>query len=153
MFCTKYKYPKLPAGVVTGSGGSTATHDYSDTGETMDQKTMTIKCFRCQRQHLLLEMVMDASGKGMVCRPCAGLPPKDGKASAKPTIREQFARPKTPSRSNGKYACTNCKYRFSSSNPLDTLACPYCGSRRVSSPDQNSADALIKSAGSREFDF
>jgi len=121
----------------------------------MDQKTMTLKCFRCGKQHPLLEMVMDISGKGMVCRQCAGLKPKDTppQATPKPSIREQFARPKTPHKSDGKYACNNCKFRFSSNKPLDQVSCPYCGSRRISTPAENSADALLRAAGSREFDF
>lgn len=122
----------------------------------MDQQTMTLKCFRCQTQHRVLDMVMDASGKGMVCRPCAGLPPKGAKVAAptpKPSIREQFAKPKNPSASRGKYSCLNCRFRFPSSKSPDQLTCPYCGSRRISTPEQNSADALIQQAGSREYDF
>ena len=116
----------------------------------MDQKTMTIKCIRCQKQYLLMEMVMDASGKGMACRACAGLAPKEQKSS---TIREQFARPKTPQKSSGKYACSNCKYRFSSSKPASEVSCPYCGSRRLSTAAENSADALLRDASGKEYDF
>jgi DNA-directed RNA polymerase subunit RPC12/RpoP len=127
----------------------------------MDQKTMMIKCFRCGKEHLLLQMVMDASGKGMVCRPCAGLAPKEGAKAqpsipatpSRPSIREQFARPKNPRESRGKYACDNCKFRFPSSKPMDQIACPYCGSRRISTPEQNSADALLRDAGGKEYDF
>jgi DNA-directed RNA polymerase subunit RPC12/RpoP len=97
-----------------------------------------------------MEMVMDASGKGMVCRACAGLAPKEQKPS---TIRQQFARPKTAQKSSGQYACGNCKYRFSSSKPASEVSCPYCGSRRLSTAAQNSADALLKQAGSKEYDF
>jgi DNA-directed RNA polymerase subunit RPC12/RpoP len=119
----------------------------------MDQKTMTIKCFRCQKQFLLLDMVMDASGKGMDCRPCAGLKPKESGAPVKSTIREQFAKPKNPRSSNGKFACENCKFRFSSSKPMDQLSCPYCGSRRISTPEAHSADALLRDSSTREYDF
>lgn len=122
----------------------------------MDQKTMTIKCIRCGKQYLLMEMVMDASGKGMACRSCAGLPPK-GQVKApevrRSQAREMFSKPTSPKSSSGKYACSNCKYRFSSSKPLSEISCPYCGSRRVSTPAENSADALLQSAGSREYDF
>lgn len=114
---------------------------------------MLIKCVRCNKQHLLMEMVMDASGKGMACRPCAGLQPVGQKAAPKPSIREQFSRPKTAKASSGKYACLNCKYRFSSSKPLAEIGCPYCGSRRISTPQQNSADALLRDASGREYDF
>lgn len=124
----------------------------------MDQKTMMIKCVRCGKQHLLLEMVMDSSGRGMACRPCAGLPPRGEKAAPpapKPasTIREQFARPKSPRASSGKYACTNCKYRFTSSKAFDQIICPYCGSKRISSPEESSADAILRDAGRRDYDF
>jgi DNA-directed RNA polymerase subunit RPC12/RpoP len=126
----------------------------------MDQKTMTIKCFRCGKQHLLLEMVMDSSGKGMVCRPCAGLPPRGtpgakpvAAASTPPSVRERFERPKSPKSSSGKYACLNCRYRFSSSKSFDQIACPYCGSKRISSPEESSADAILRDAGKRDYDF
>jgi DNA-directed RNA polymerase subunit RPC12/RpoP len=33
------------------------------------------------------------------------------------------------------------------------VVCPYCGSRRIMTPEQNTADSLIKAAGSREYDF
>jgi DNA-directed RNA polymerase subunit RPC12/RpoP len=98
----------------------------------------------------MMQMVMDASGKGMVCRPCAGLAPKEQKTS---TIRQQFARPKSAKESSGKYACANCKYRFSSSKPGSTISCPYCGSRRLSTAAQNSADALLRDASGKEYDF
>jgi DNA-directed RNA polymerase subunit RPC12/RpoP len=121
----------------------------------MDQKTMTLKCFRCQKQFLLLEMVMDASGKGMSCRACAGLPPKGEKAkpAAASRARQMFSKPSSPKNSNGKYACMNCRFRFSSSKPIDQIICPYCGSRRISTPSQNSADALLRDASGREYDF
>jgi len=130
----------------------------SDKGELMDQKTMMIKCFRCGKQHLLLEMVMDVSGRGMVCRPCAGLPPRGQKpASSTPapssTIRDQFARPKNPRSSSGKYSCTNCKYRFTSNKALDQIMCPYCGSKRISTPEESSADAILRDSGRRDYDF
>jgi DNA-directed RNA polymerase subunit RPC12/RpoP len=121
----------------------------------MDQKTMTLKCFRCGRQQLVLDMVMDASGKGMVCRPCAGLKPKGGTEEPQTisSIREQFARPKTAKQSSGKFACTNCKFRFSSSKAFDQISCPYCGSRRVAKPEEVSADALIRDASRTDYDF
>jgi DNA-directed RNA polymerase subunit RPC12/RpoP len=120
----------------------------------MDQQTMTIKCFRCGKQHRMLEMVMDASGKGMVCRQCAGLEPKTKTAPIpRSTIREQFARPANPASSRGKFACMTCKFRFSSSKALDQIICPYCGSRRISTPEENSADSLLRDAGKREYDF
>jgi DNA-directed RNA polymerase subunit RPC12/RpoP len=148
---TKYKKKELYR-------SSYSNDSYSDKGETMDQKTMMIKCFRCGKQHLLLEMVMDVSSKGMVCRPCAGLPPVGSPRAApstpKPsTIREQFARPKNPRSSAGKYSCTNCKYRFSSNKPLDQISCPYCGSKRISTPEESSADAILRDAGRRDYDF
>ena len=98
-------------------------------------------------------MVMDASGKGMVCRPCAGLAPKRAESSTHMTAREQFAKPKSPALSKGRYACSNCRFRFSSAKPVDHVSCPYCGSRRISTPEENSADALLKAAGSRDYDF
>ncbi len=129
---------------------------------------MMIKCLRCNTQHLLLEMVMDSSGKGMVCRQCAGLPPKREVATAQKsygkeslagsskgpsTIRDQFAKPKSPQKSSGKFACLNCRYRFSSSQGPDMISCPYCGSKRISSPEENSADAILRDAGKRDYDF
>ncbi len=140
----------------------------------MDQKTMTIKCVRCGKQYLLLEMVMDSSGKGMACRPCAGLAPLGQKApklnvhspataramearaegrTTTSSIREQFAKPKSPKSSAGKYACLNCRYRFTSSKGPDMLSCPYCGSKRISSPEENSADAILRDSGKRDYDF
>jgi DNA-directed RNA polymerase subunit RPC12/RpoP len=126
----------------------------------MDQKTMTIKCFRCGKQHLLLDMVMDASGRGMVCRPCGGLPPKREPGAPRPvtpeqksSIREQFARPKSPRTSSGKYSCNNCKYRFTSNKPFEQISCPYCGSKRISTPEESSADAILRDAGQRDYDF
>ena len=125
---------------------------------------MMIKCLRCNTQHLLLEMVMDSSGKGMTCRQCAGLPPKREVATAKKSvapesnaqpssIREKFARPKSPQKSSGKFACLNCRYRFSSSQGPDMISCPYCGSKRISTPEENSADAILRDAGNRDYDF
>jgi DNA-directed RNA polymerase subunit RPC12/RpoP len=112
-----------------------------------------MKCFRCGHEQRVLEMVMDPSRKGMICRPCAGLAPKPGMTAAPKGVREQFARPKNPKTSSGKFACLNCKYRFGSSKTLDQVACPYCGSKRISTPAENSADALLKQAGGREYDF
>ena len=114
---------------------------------------MTIKCFRCSKQHLMMEMVMDASGKGMVCRPCAGLKPKEPAQATKPSVRQQFERPKSPQASRGKYGCENCKFRFSSSKSMDQVSCPYCGSRRISAPEEHSADALLRDSGGRDYDF
>jgi DNA-directed RNA polymerase subunit RPC12/RpoP len=64
-----------------------------------------------------------------------------------------FSKPKSPQASRGKYACANCKYRFSTSKPLSETSCPYCGSRRVTTMDELSADKLIHDATRREFDF
>jgi DNA-directed RNA polymerase subunit RPC12/RpoP len=107
---------------------------------------MTLKCFRCGKNARMLDMVMDASGKAMVCRSCAGLQPKSA-------ARERFEKPKTAAASRGKFACLNCKFRFASSKSETELMCPYCGSRRISRPEENSADALLRDAGSREYDF
>jgi len=133
-----YKYREL----YSGYRNATVT--------TMDQQTITLKCFRCGKPGRVLEMVMDASGKGMVCRPCAGLKP-DGRPTS--AAREMFTKPKSPNASRGKFACMNCKFRFSSSKPLDQVSCPYCGSRRINTPEQASADALLREAGGREYDF
>gem|GEM_PF-5889774 len=126
---------------------------------------MMIKCIRCCKSGLLLEMVMDASGRGMSCRTCAGLPPKREVATAKkspiaPTTtatpsraREMFTRPKSPQSSRGKYACGNCKYRFSTGKSADQAACPYCGRRRIQTMDEVSADALLRDATRKEFEY
>jgi len=112
----------------------------------MDQETMTIKCFRCQRQQLLLSMVMDASGKGMVCRSCAGLSPGKNTPRVAPVKAEKTL-------SSGKYQCGTCKYRFASSKSAEQMICPYCGGRNLTTPAENSADALLRDAGRKDYDF
>lgn len=101
----------------------------------MDQKNITLKCFRCGGQHPVLSMVVDASGKGMACRPCAGLAPRgDGR-------RPRFSRTPEPRRS---YQCKDCQYKFNSSKPVGDVICGYCSSENVVLRKEVSASALLR---------
>lgn len=118
----------------------------------MDQKTMTLKCIRCGGQQRMIDMVMDASGRGMACRPCAGLAPKKvdtpfGRAEPRQATR------KVQDGARQRYTCTDCKYRFMSSKPLTGLVCPYCGGRRIATAKETSANALLSASLDRRYEF
>ncbi len=128
----------------------------------MDQQTMTMQCARCKKTNRMLDMVVDASKRGMVCRTCAGLPPKSS-PRAMPATERTIANVTKPSTvgptgrsrdtpGRNKYACTACNYRFGSSKDKTNLHCPYCGSASVENDLKSSAQALISSSLGRGFD-
>lgn len=102
-----------------------------------------MKCLRCSKQHKVLDMVMDVSGRGMVCRQCAGLAPKPGaklvRAENAPMERE-------------RYTCAECNFKFSSSKGKQAT-CGYCGSPRVVPERQNSAGNILKEASMKRYEI
>lgn len=121
----------------------------------VDQQTMTIKCRRCGKGTRMLDMVMDANRTGMVCRSCAGLPPKGAPRTDR--IIQDVTKPDPHPRvkedpSRRKYACTACNYRFASAKPGATLHCPYCGSASIESDLRSSAQAMLQASTGRRFD-
>lgn len=116
---------------------------------------MTMKCLRCGHSNRMLDMVMDANRHGMVCRVCAGLPPKG--APRNDRIIQDVTKPDPHPRmkddgSRRKYACTACNYRFASAKTGRDLHCPYCGNASVESDLRSSAQALLQASTGRRFD-
>lgn len=96
----------------------------------MRKDEITTRCSRCNEHHRVLDMVMDASGHGMTCRPCAGLAPQKTVGTA-------------PTRARREFSCADCSFTFksSSSRPI----CGYCSSKNLLTKRQRSADALLHS--------
>lgn len=76
-------------------------------------------------------MVMDASGKGMTCKSCAGLAPREPLQSKREVLQRR------------RYKCMDCKYNFRSSKPKKEVVCGYCGSSKIATETQMQADRLL----------
>jgi DNA-directed RNA polymerase subunit RPC12/RpoP len=110
----------------------------------MEKDAITQKCARCGKQRRVLEMVMDASGKGMACRACVGLNPGAAKSAPK-------SAPVAEAREG--YTCADCNYKFKSAKSPGIVVCGYCGSARVVSSRQSSADSILHQAGASRYEL
>ena len=53
-----------------------------------------------------------------------------------------------------KYKCLACGYKFSrTKDATSTKICPYCGKSNITPDKSNAADAILKEASSKHFDF
>ncbi|MBR9700658.1 hypothetical protein GOV11_02230 [Candidatus Woesearchaeota archaeon] len=109
----------------------------------MEQEEITGKCIRCYKLVPILEMVVDASGKGMTCRPCAGLSPEEKKEPV-PTKKKEPGK-------QLRYTCGDCKFAFSSVRQANDVTCGYCGSRNILTERESSAQAMLDDVAKRRF--
>lgn len=96
---------------------------------------MTVRrCYRCQRTGKVSDMVMDASGNSLSCRPCAGLKPREMQARSQRGHLPQWL-------------CQHCKYRFRAQSRKH---CGYCGSGDVVSTSETAAAKLLNEVRDRD---
>ncbi|MBW2970627.1 hypothetical protein KY320_00540 [Candidatus Woesearchaeota archaeon] len=110
----------------------------------MENREVTIKCYKCGRKFTSEHMRYDPMRSGqLACKSCLD-------RGSKPKGKEESSGKDDSGEELVKYYCIKCNYKFKRKKSARVTICPYCN-REGTLTVKTDAESLLKTAGS-EFE-
>lgn len=114
----------------------------------------TVVCRACKRPVNMNQVTFDSDKKAYVCNSChSKSTPSMATASKTKTVSEKpgiFGGKVAVKEATKKYACPNCKYKWTRPKDKPVTQCPYCGGKKFEEVS-NEASKILEDSDKYDF--